>query len=117
MASLVWWRWGDDAGGVEGRGGAERKIGSFVVRHGGDEPHTCASRCPTRPVGAESNDRDLIFWRVSYWSSLARSPPPCPPHHHRQNDPHNFGTLPAAMVAVWQIETFDNWEDIMQTNM
>jgi hypothetical protein len=106
MAPVVW------------RGEAERneRSGLLWCATAAMNP-TRASRCPTRPVGAESNDRDLIFWRVSYWSSLARSPPPCPPHHHRQNDPHNFGTLPAAMVAVWQIETFDNWEDIMQTNM
>ena len=35
----------------------------------------------------------------------------------RHNDAHNFGTLPAAFVSIWMIETLDNWEELMQINM
>ena len=35
----------------------------------------------------------------------------------RHNDAHNFGTLPAAFVSIWMIETLDNWEDLMWINI
>ena len=28
----------------------------------------------------------------------------------RANDPHNFGTLIAALISVWMVETLDEWE-------
>ena len=30
------------------------------------------------------------------------------------NDPLYFGTLPAALMSVWQVETLDEWEEVMQ---
>ena len=33
------------------------------------------------------------------------------------NDPEHFGDLPRAMMAVWQTETLDGWEDTLYINM
>ena len=35
----------------------------------------------------------------------------------KENDKAHFGSIPLAMVSIWQIETLDAWEEIMYTNM
>ena len=34
-----------------------------------------------------------------------------------KNDPEHFGTLPSAMMSVWQCVTLDGWENILYVNM
>jgi voltage-gated sodium channel len=34
-----------------------------------------------------------------------------------QNDPQHFGRLSSSVMSIWQVETFDAWEEIMYINM
>ena len=33
------------------------------------------------------------------------------------NDPQHFGSFQATAVSIWMIETLDDWDHIMYTNM
>ena len=35
----------------------------------------------------------------------------------RENDAIHFGRLDSALMSIWQVETLDNWDDMMTVNM
>ena len=74
-------------------------------------PHAAAARRDANaPQAVEKKTRRMSGVDVFIFAAVGMT---C----FRYNDPQHFHSVSAAMMSVWQIETLDEWEELMQTNM